>query len=122
MPDMTSRERLLASLRGDPVDRVAWSPFLAYWWEHQPQAIQARGQVWFFREIGADALLRGFVTAFNSSDVHGLSAYPGFILPIPGVDFAGERQGGIGVLNMKHRLVPCEQWQETAQPGTRVLL
>jgi uroporphyrinogen-III decarboxylase len=93
MPDMTSRERLLASLRGDPVDRVAWSPFLAYWWEHQPQAIQARGQVWFFREIGADALLRGFVTAFNSSDVHGLSAYPGFNLPIPGVEFRRREAG-----------------------------
>jgi uroporphyrinogen-III decarboxylase len=93
MEAMTSNERLLSALRGESVDRIPWSPFLAYWWEHQPQDFQARGQVSFFREIGADALLRGFVTAFDSSDVHGLSAYPGFILPIPGVEFSRK---GIG--------------------------
>ena len=63
---MTSRERLLAALRGNEVDRLPWSPFLAYWWDYQPQAIQERGQVAFLREIGADALLRGFITAYRS--------------------------------------------------------
>ncbi len=62
---MTSRERLSAALRGQPVDRLPWSPFLAYWWEHQPEWFQQKGQAWFFKEIGADALLRGFSTAFK---------------------------------------------------------
>jgi uroporphyrinogen-III decarboxylase len=68
---MTPHERLVAALRGQPVDRIPWSPFLAYWWEHQPQEIQAMGQIAFFREIGADALLRGFTTAFKCSDPFG---------------------------------------------------
>ncbi len=67
---MTSHERLLACLRGQPVDRLAWSPFLAYWWEHQPAEFQQMGQPWFFKEIGADALLRGFATAFSTSYNH----------------------------------------------------
>jgi len=64
---MTSQERLLAALRGQPVDRLPWSPFLAYWWEHQPIEFQQQGQPWFFKQIGADALLRGFATAFTAS-------------------------------------------------------
>lgn len=64
---MTSQERLLAALRGQPVDRLPWSPFLAYWWEHQPVEFQQMGQPWFFKEIGADALLRGFAAAFSTS-------------------------------------------------------
>jgi uroporphyrinogen-III decarboxylase len=80
---MTSRERLLAALRGQPVDRLPWSPFLAYWWEHQPQALQDRGQIQFLREIGADALLRGFTTPFASSDLWGQSSYSSFSQRIP---------------------------------------
>jgi uroporphyrinogen-III decarboxylase len=64
---MTSHERLVAALRGQPVDRLPWSPFLAYWWEHQPAWFQEKGQPWFMKEIGADALLRGFATAFSTS-------------------------------------------------------
>lgn len=69
---MTSRERLLAAIRGQDVDRIPWSPFLAYWWEHQPTDIQERGQTWFLKEIGADVLLRGFATPFINSDILGL--------------------------------------------------
>jgi uroporphyrinogen-III decarboxylase len=64
---MTSHERLTAALRGRPVDRLPWSPFLAYWWEHQPAWLQEKGQPWLMKEIGADALLRGFATAFSAS-------------------------------------------------------
>lgn len=80
---MTSRERLLAALRGQPVDRLPWSPFLAYWWESQPQARQDRGQIAFLREIGADALLRGFTTPFSCSDLWGQSSYNTFRQRIP---------------------------------------
>lgn len=34
---MTPKQRLLAAIQGNPIDRVPWSPFLAYWWEAQPQ-------------------------------------------------------------------------------------
>ena len=91
---MTSRERLLAALRGQEVDRIPWSPFLAYWWEHQPQEIQDRGQVWFLKEIGADPLLRGFATPFTSSDIHGVGYYPdSFYNPIPGCETHREVKG-----------------------------
>jgi len=84
--EMSPRERLLAAMRGQEVDRIPWSPFLAYWWESQPRTIQDRGQVWFLKEIGADPLLRGFLTAFTSSDVQGLKSYDTFCEPIPGCD------------------------------------
>jgi uroporphyrinogen-III decarboxylase len=64
---LSSRERLLAALRGQPVDRLPWSPFLAYWWESQSPELQSKGQPWFFKEIGADALLRGFAMPFTAS-------------------------------------------------------
>ena len=92
---MTSRQRLLAALRGQEVDRLPWSPFLAYWWDFQPKEVQDRGQIAFLREIGADALLRGFITAFTCSDVQGISQYASFIEPIPGVEFRREEKGDL---------------------------
>jgi len=92
--EMTSHERLLAALRRQEVDRIPWSPFLAYWWEHQPQQIQERGQVWFLKEIGADPLLRGFATPFTSSDIHGVDYYPdSFYNPVPGCETRREVKG-----------------------------
>ena len=66
MSEMTSRQRLLAAVRGEDVDRLPWSPFLAYWWEHQSPEMQARGQFAFVRELGGDFLARGFVTPFKA--------------------------------------------------------
>lgn len=70
MPEITSRQRLLAAMRGDTVDRLPWSPFLAYWWEHQPPERQARGQLAFVREIGGDFLARGFASPFRQVVSH----------------------------------------------------
>ena len=92
---MTPRQRLMAALRGQDIDRIPWSPFLAYWWDYQPRAVIERGQISFLREIGADALLRGFVTAFTCSDVQGISQYESFIEPIPGVEFHREEKGDL---------------------------
>lgn len=72
---MTPRQRLHAAIEGQPVDRVPWSPFLAYWWECQPIERQESGQIRFLREIGADALLRGFGFPFVCSDILGLREY-----------------------------------------------
>jgi hypothetical protein len=59
MDSMTSRERLVAALHGRPVDRLPFSPFLAYVWESYPQAVRDRGQPAFLQEVGADPLWRG---------------------------------------------------------------
>lgn len=57
---MRSKERLLAALRGEKLDRTPWSPFLAYYWEHLPQDVQKMGQFAYMKQMGADPLLRGF--------------------------------------------------------------
>lgn len=56
---MTCKERLRAALLGKAVDRVPWSPNLAYFWEHQPKELQQKGQLSFMQSIGADPLFRG---------------------------------------------------------------
>ena len=56
---MTARERIEAALDGRPVDRLPWSPCLAYVWENFPEHIQKMGQPEFLRQVGADPLWRG---------------------------------------------------------------
>lgn len=56
---MTSSERILAALNGEPLDHIPFSPFLAYVWETFPNAIRDEGQLAFHRAIGADPLWRG---------------------------------------------------------------
>ncbi len=56
---MNSKERIIAALNNQPVDRVPWSPFLAYIWEHFPLEIRDAGQAKFFESVGADPLWRG---------------------------------------------------------------
>lgn len=63
--EMTAKERLLGSIRRQEVDRVPWSPFLAYWWEHQDSCITGKGQLSFLEELGADPLLRGYKSLFT---------------------------------------------------------
>ncbi len=59
MDSMTSFERLDAAIAGKPVDRLPWSPFLAYFWEAQPEDRRSRGPLAFLHEVGADPLWRG---------------------------------------------------------------
>lgn len=59
LPHMTSYERLRAALRGEPLDRVPFSPFLAYVWESFPPEIRKAGQLAFYQSVGADPLWRG---------------------------------------------------------------
>jgi len=56
---MSSRERIRAALMGEPVDRLPFSPFLAYVWEHMPEETTKDGQLAFHHRIGADPLWRG---------------------------------------------------------------
>jgi len=56
---MTSKERIIAALEGQPTDYLPFSPFLAYVWEHFPGEIQEMGQLAFHHLVGADPLWRG---------------------------------------------------------------
>lgn len=60
MNDMTIKERLLAALKGNEVDKTPWSPFLAYWWDYQSEELTDKGQVKVIKSMGGDPLLRGF--------------------------------------------------------------
>lgn len=64
--EMTHRERILNALRGKEVDRIPWSPFLAYYWENLPMEVQNRGQITYMLEMGSDPLLRGFLQLFDT--------------------------------------------------------
>ena len=55
---MNSTERLVSAMRGEPVDRPPFSPFLAYFWEAQPAAVRNAGQLAFLKSVGADPLWR----------------------------------------------------------------
>ncbi|MCR5264094.1 MAG: hypothetical protein K6D94_09480 [Clostridiales bacterium] len=63
---MTSKERIMNAILGKETDRVPWSPFLAYYWEHLPEAERACGQVEYMKKMGADPLLRGFNLLFRT--------------------------------------------------------
>lgn len=62
---MTPKERILAAIRGESVDRTPWSPFLAYWWEAQREQLRRPGQLSYMESVGADPLLRGFGAAWQ---------------------------------------------------------
>lgn len=66
--ELTVKERLLNSIAKKETDRLAWSPFLAYWWEQQPEEVTAQGQLAFLESIGADPLLRGFGSLYRIED------------------------------------------------------
>ena len=60
MHEMTPRQRLLAAIKGEEVDRTPFSPFLAYYFESLPAEVIQKGQLQYLEEMGADPLLRGF--------------------------------------------------------------
>lgn len=62
---MTPKQRLMAAIGGKELDRLPWSPFLAYFWENLSQDEQNKGQLSFLEGIGADPLLRGFFQLFT---------------------------------------------------------
>ena len=69
---MSAHDRLTAALRGEPVDFLPFSPFLAYVWESFPREVQEAGQLAFHERIGATPLWRGApcpVRAVLPSDV-----------------------------------------------------
>lgn len=68
--ELTSKQRLLRSMKGEDIDRIAWSPFLAYYWDYLPQETQNRGQLAYLKEMGADPLLRGFFTLYQPEYVN----------------------------------------------------
>lgn len=57
--NMTCKERIIKALSGEKVDRIPFSPFLAYWWENQSDDLTRVGELEFLESIGADPLFRG---------------------------------------------------------------
>lgn len=64
--EFTPKQRLISAITGKETDRMPWSPFLAYYWEHLPQSVQEQGQLAYLTELGADPLLRGFYSLSES--------------------------------------------------------
>ena len=62
---MTSKDRILNAIRGKEIDRVPWSPFLAYFWEHLPAEERAMGERAYLQRAGADPLFRGYGRAYR---------------------------------------------------------
>ena len=56
---MKPKERLLNSIKGKEIDRTAFSPFLAYFWNSLSDAERKGGQAEYLKSVGADPLLRG---------------------------------------------------------------
>ncbi|MFI3213290.1 MAG: uroporphyrinogen decarboxylase family protein [Eubacteriales bacterium] len=65
---MTVKERLLNSIKGKEIDRVAWSPFLAYYFQMLPKSEQAKGMFPYLQEMNADPLIRGAEAPFTVSN------------------------------------------------------
>ncbi|WMJ23187.1 uroporphyrinogen decarboxylase family protein [Paludicola sp. MB14-C6] len=63
--EMTPKQRLLSSIKGEQVDRPAFSPFLAYYFQSLPLEIQQAGELAYLQQMGADPLLRGAVCAYK---------------------------------------------------------
>ena len=59
MDEVNAKERITAAIEGHPVDRLPFSPFLAYVWESFPKTVQDAGQLAFLESVGADPMWRG---------------------------------------------------------------
>ena len=62
---MTPKERLLAAIKGEPIDRVPFSPFLAYYFETLDAKTQEKGMLDYLEKMNADPLLRGFYAPWS---------------------------------------------------------
>ena len=65
---MTGRERIVKAMSGEKTDRTPFSPFLAYWWDAQEDALTDRGELEFLESIGADPLFRGHYPVYGKKE------------------------------------------------------
>lgn len=63
--EFTSKRRLLAAIRGEETDHIPFSPFLAYYFDFLPREVREKGQLEYLKAMGADPLLRGFISAYT---------------------------------------------------------
>jgi len=63
--ELSPKMRILNSLKGLEIDRPAWSPFLAYYWDTLPESTKKEGELKYLQDMGADPLLRGSHELFN---------------------------------------------------------
>ncbi len=67
---MTSKQRIERAIKGEKVDRVPCCPFLAYWWDEQPDEFTDKGELEFFESIGADPLFRGHYPMYGNNFIN----------------------------------------------------
>ena len=63
--EMTPKRRLLAAINGQEIDHIPFSPFLAYYFDFLPKEVREKGQLEYLKAMGADPLLRGFISAYT---------------------------------------------------------
>lgn len=66
MAEMSSKERILSAITGKEVDRIPWSPFLAYYFDHLPEEKRSCGETAYLQNMGADPLMRGCSPAYRA--------------------------------------------------------
>lgn len=73
--EMSGRERLMAALRGQEVDRLPWSPCIEGYFLGNVDQVEG------FRRIGADAMLRHIINFIGSAPFRISAPVPGKSLP-----------------------------------------
>jgi uroporphyrinogen-III decarboxylase len=112
MSQLTPKQRILMTLRGEKADRIPFSPFLAYYFESLDEETRQKGQLVYLEAMGADPLLRGSGCAWKTAS-HKCSA-------------ASHVKGGVsvtqihtphGVLTSEHTYAPgADTWFITRHP------
>lgn len=59
---MNRKAQILNQINGKNDGPATWSPFLAFYWEHQEKEVQEQGQLAYMEKIGAAPLLRGMIS------------------------------------------------------------
>ena len=108
MEQLTSKERIELVLAGQPVDRPAFCPFLAYVWEYFPPEVQQRGQLAFHHDTGADPLWRGA---------------PGVVeCDTPGLSISQHREGELAVMEFSTPVGTLRQGYHSSSMGNTAFL
>jgi len=74
---MTSRERLLAALRGESVDRIPWSPCVDWYFLSSLPVDQKLDDREFHKAIGSDAMLRHVMLYTSTAPMTGIKSRAG---------------------------------------------
>ena len=97
--EFTPKRRLLASIKGQQVDHVPFSPFLAYYFDFLPTQTQEKGELAYLEEIGADPLFRGAHAGQQFAD-RGIYLFEKSKLVVSD-ETSGEHSGGAETVSLR---------------------